>query len=153
MPNNKVKNAKVCQYNGITFKSKLELTCYKKLLEAGLEALYEPRKILLLKGFRLNNAIFYSPIRIRGVGKSFGLNTRPILDMTYTPDFFIENYKGYDIYFDTKGMPNETYPLKKKWFLAWAEEQSATTGRRIIFFEPHNQAQIIKSIQIIKELC
>jgi hypothetical protein len=146
--NNKVKNAKVCTYQGIIFKSKLELTCYKKLLEAGLEAHYEPRKILLLKGFRMKHTRLYAPITIRGVGKSFGLNKRPIMDMTYTPDFFIENYKGYDIYFDTKGMPNETYPLKKKLFLAWAENQS----RDILFFEPHTLTQIMKSIQIIKEL-
>lgn len=152
MANNKVRNAKVCVYQGITFKSKLELTCYKLLIGAGLKAFYEPRKILLLKGFRLKDAAFYSPIKIRGVGKSYGLNTRPVMDMTYTPDFFIENYKGYDIYFDTKGMPNETYPLKKKWFLAWAEAQFAITGRKVLFFEPHNQAQIIKSIQIIKDL-
>lgn len=146
--NNKVKNARVCSYKGITFKSKLELTCYKKLIEAGLKAYYEPKKILLLKGFRMKHTKLYSPITIRGVGKSYGLNTRPIMDMTYTPDFFIEDYKGYDIYFDTKGMPNETYPLKKKLFLAWAEDQC----KNILFFEPHNLTQVMKSIQIIKEL-
>lgn len=148
MANNKVRNAKVCEYQGITFKSKLELTCYKLLIGAGLKASYEPKRILLLKSFRMKNTRLYSPITIRGVGKSYGLNTRPVMDMTYTPDFFIENYKGYDIYFDTKGMPNETYPLKKKLFLAWAEDQC----KNILFFEPHNQAQIIKSIQIIKDL-
>ena len=41
--NKKVRNATIISYSGITFKSKLELYCYKKLTEFNIKFTYEER--------------------------------------------------------------------------------------------------------------
>lgn len=146
--NKKVKNTKATLYDGIQFKSKLEVACYKKLIEAGLPALYEPEKVVIAEGFRLENVKYYCPYKKRGVGNVYSLNNVKIQDITYTPDFVIRDYKGWDIYIDTKGMPNETYPLKKKLFFDVLEKRNKPT----LFFEPHNIGQIKESINIILNL-
>ena len=38
--NKKVRNATILEYHGITFKSKLEVHCYKKLKEANIKFQY-----------------------------------------------------------------------------------------------------------------
>lgn len=144
--NKKIKNASTCEYDGIKFKSHLEVMCYKKLIAAGFKPEYESIKFTLLNKFKLKNVLFYSPVK-----GGFTIYPRMIMDMTYTPDFYIF-HKGYNILFDTKGMPNDTYPLKKKLFLKQLEDESEQTGKKFIFFEPHNQKQILESINIIKNL-
>lgn len=148
MENKKVKNTKATLYDNIQFKSKLEVCCYKKLVEANLPALYEPEKFKLFEGLWLDTVTLYAPFKLRNVGNVYRPVTRKIMDITYTPDFIIKDYKGYDIYFDTKGMPNETYPIKKKLFLKILEAQN----KPVIFFEPHNISQINESIKIILAL-
>jgi hypothetical protein len=96
--------------------------------------------------FKLKNVQFYAPVK-----GGMQIYPRGIMSMTYTPDFYLE-FKGYKIWFDTKGQPNETYPLKKKLFLKLLEERSIITKEKILFFEPHNQRQILEAIQIIKNL-
>lgn len=144
--NKKVKNTRKGEYNGIQFRSNLEIVCYKKLIEAGFKPQYESVTFTLLDKFKLQKVLFYAPVK--GGFKEY---PRTIMSMTYTPDFYIE-YKGYHILFDTKGQPNETYPLKKKWFLRQLEDTAIKTGKKFIFFEPHNQRQILESINIIKNL-
>ena len=144
--NKKVKNTKKGEYDNIKFKSKLEISCYKRLKEAGFNPTYEAFPFLLLNKFKLQRVLFYAPIK-----GNLSLYPRSIMAMTYTPDFYFI-HKGYKILFDTKGMPNETYPLKKKWFLRQLEDESLITGDKFIFFEPHNQKQILQAIDIIKNL-
>lgn len=144
--NKKVKNTRKGEYDGIKFRSNLEIICYKKLIEAGFKPQYEAFPFVLLENFKLKRVLFYAPVK-----GGFSLYPRRIMSMTYTPDFYFE-YKGHHILFDTKGQPNETYPLKKKWFLKQLEETSEATGNKYIFFEPHNQRQILESISIIKNL-
>lgn len=146
MENKKVVNTKKGEYDGIKFRSQLEISCYKKLIEAGFNPTYESDTFILLEKFKLTRVLFYAPVK----GK-ITLYPRGIMNMTYTPDFLIE-YKGYKILFDTKGQPNETYPLKKKLFLKHLELRSMETKEKFIFFEPHNQRQILDAIQIIKQL-
>ena len=45
--NKKIKNATSVEYDGIQFKSKLEVTIYKTLKEKGLNPLYECNKFIL----------------------------------------------------------------------------------------------------------
>ena len=44
---NKFKNQN-STFNGINFKSKLEISCYKKLIEAGFNPEYEKQKICFI---------------------------------------------------------------------------------------------------------
>ena len=67
--NKKVKNATKCEYGLISFKSKLELFCYKELIKVFGEdnVKYESTKFVLQEKFRFNGEL--------------------IREITYTPDF------------------------------------------------------------------
>lgn len=140
--NKKVKNAQCVSYDGIDFKSRLELNCYRKLKDAGFEPSYEPVKYKLLASSKLKVGTVYAP------RKKELICYKSYRELSYTPDFeFYHN--NVHIYYDAKGKPNDAYPLKKKLFLRYLEE----VGEPYIFFEPHNNAQIEQSIRILHELC
>lgn len=46
-------------YDGINFKSKLEISCYKKLKEEGFNPKYEEKKFIIFNGFKLSPKVFY----------------------------------------------------------------------------------------------
>lgn len=152
MSNNKrIIGATSTEYDGIKFKSMLECSCYKKLKNAGFDFTYEGEKIILWEGLKLNNISLYAPKKDRSgkYGKSLMLQTRALLNTTYTPDFIV--IKGnYKIYFDVKGKENDIYPIKKKMFLKILEKR--TDGINYMFFEPHSVRQMLQAIEIIKEL-
>lgn len=70
--NKKVRNATPLIYDGINFKSKLEVYCYQKLKEHNIEASYEGQKFVLLDSFEFNG--------------------EKIRQMTYTPDFINDRF-------------------------------------------------------------
>ena len=151
MSNKRIRGAKSITYNNIVFKSVLECSCYKHLLNSGLQFSYESEKVLLWKGIKLNKVSLYAPkkIRIGKYNKNLERQTRALVDMTYTPDFVV--IKGdYKIYFDVKGKENDIYPIKKKLFLKILE--SRNDGYKYIFFEPHSVKQMLEAIDIIKNL-
>lgn len=147
MINKKIKNTQAITFENFKFKSKLELSCYSLFLKENLKLTYEEHKILLFEKIKLKNVLFYCPSK----NNKLIVYPRTILNITYTPDFYLE-HKGYKIFIDTKGQPNETYPMKKKMFLKILEERSILNDEKYIFFEPHNQKQIKQAIEIIKNL-
>lgn len=156
MNNNKYGNiAKT--FDGINFKSNLEIACYKKLKEEGFNPEYEQKHFVVFNGFKPSSKVsYFTQIRkkIKGDNKlliTFEEDKRRLRDITYLPDFYF-NYKGYEIYFDTKGKANDVYPLKKKMFLSMLEKISSKTNTNILFFEPHNIKQIKESINYIRNL-
>ena len=149
--NKKIRGATPKEYNGIRFKSTLECSCYKKLEASGLDFSYESERITLWEGAKLQNTLVFSPKKIKAgkYSKFLEPQTRALLNITYTPDFVIIK-NNYKIYFDVKGKENETYPIKKKMFLKYLEEQ--VDGKVYMFFEPHNVRQMMQALEIIKEL-
>src|SRR5215470_3083680 len=91
------KNIKEVRYRGITFKSKLELTCYQAMLSKKIECSYESESFLLQEGFSF-------------MGKKY----RPI---TYTPDFIARDAKGAKAIIECKGYVYRDFPLRKKMLL------------------------------------
>lgn len=151
MSNKKILGATKIEYKEIEFKSKLELGCYKKLENSGLEFAYEPERIVIWNGLKLNNVKVFTPKKEgKGrYGKEITLNNRALLDITYTPDFKV--VKGsYIIYFDVKGKENDTYPLKKKIFLKVLENRR--DNYKYLFMEPHSIKQMVQAINIIQQL-
>lgn len=148
--NKKIKNATEVVFDNIKFRSIFEKDCYILLKQEGIKFMYEGKKIILLQGFYPSDQLqvfdLYKP---KGSTKIFGNNTRKILDMTYTPDFYIQ-MDSVDIYIEAKGNPNDTYPLKKKLFLDYLRKESLETGKKYIFFEPHSKRQMREVIRIIK---
>lgn len=146
--NKKIKGAtQVCD-RGITFKSRLEQSCYKILIESSLPFAYEPEKIILFEGFYMSNVKYYAPEN-KTYRSNLVYKKDKIRSITYTPDFKI-SYKNYKIYVDVKGKENDVYPLKKKIFLKYLE--SKQDGYDYLFFEPHSVRQMKEMIDLIIEL-
>ena len=131
-------------HEGINFKSTLERRAYQLYTEAGFKPQYEPEAFVIWDRHVLSEKVtLFKPFkRILSNGR------KTLLSITYTPDFIFV-YKGNTIIIDTKGKPNDTYPLKIKMFLKHCE--TAIPGN-VYFFEPHNIRQIRQSIDIIKQL-
>ncbi len=149
--NKRIIGATITEYKDIKFRSKLEYSCYKKLEASNLTFSYESEKITLWEGVKLNKTSVYAPKKL-GLGrynKSLELQTRALLNMTYTPDFIVIK-NNYKIYFDVKGKENDTYPIKKKMFLKILELREDNWN--YMFFEPHNIKQMLQAIEIIRQL-
>lgn len=110
----KVKNATPTEYNGIKFRSKLEVYTYKKLREAGISADYEQHRFELLPAF-------------------VALSGKKYRAMTYLPDFV-----GKDFIIECKGFPNDSWPLRKKLF----EYALVRNKLKYDFYEVHTQKEV-----------
>ena len=141
--NKKIKNAQSVEYEGITFKSKLERMAYITLKEAGFPVEYEPRKFTLWDGFR-PAVPFYEKDSATRMLKP---NMKKIIGISYTPDFVFE-YKGYLIVFEMKGMANDRYFLYRKMFRAWLERNRPKS----MFFELNTKRQLMQAIDIIRNI-
>lgn len=140
MENRKIKNAKKSVFNGIAFKSKLEETLYKTMVIEGLNPKYEPKKFVLMKGFK-PTVPFYN----RSKSRIFRQDNSKIRDITYTPDFII-SYNNISFIIEAKGIENDTYPLKKKLFRKLLE----TLSTPCLYFEVHTKRELLEVIKIIK---
>jgi hypothetical protein len=121
--NVKVKNATPLTYDGIRFQSKLEVYCYKKLIENNIIAEYEKNKFTLIEAFTYND--------------------EKIRKMTYTPDFVGE---GFVI--ECKGQMNDAFPLRWKMF----KKHLSDTKQVFDLYLPRNQKQIDSVInEILKK--
>lgn len=142
MANKKIKNATVIVYNGIKFRSKLEVTFYKMLLQAGFEPQYECRTYLLWEGYK-PIIPFYTKDKKT---KLLKLDTNKLRNITYTPDFTF-SYNGRLIIIEAKGKENDTYPIKRKLFRKLLESYQHSSP---LFFEVFTQKQLLHAIKIIK---
>lgn len=141
--NKKIKNASPLEYDGISFKSKLEKMIYQTLKEQGFPVEYESHKFVLWQGFR-PTVPFYDKDKSTRMLK---LESKKIIDITYTPDFvFI--YNGVLVVIEAKGMENDCFYLKKKMFRKWLEDNHPKS----IYFEIYTKKQLLQAINIIKNL-
>lgn len=149
--NKKIKGATAVDLEEIHFKSKLEKSCYLKLTDAGYEVIYEPERVVVWVGGRLTECVVaYQPSKSNR--KEVEAITRPLLPITYTPDFLVKEANLY-CYFDAKGYANDRYPMKKKMFLKYLCQLGAQNPHNIyLFFEVQTIAQLTHAIQIIKNM-
>ena len=140
--NRKIRNATPLEYNGITFKSKLEVMIYKTLKEEGFPVQYEPEKISIWEGFK-PTVPFYDKDNMSRLLK---LHMTKLLNITYTPDFMF-TYNGHQVIVEAKGFVNDVFPIKLKLFRAWLEDHPKS-----IYFEIHSKKQLLQAVDIIKNL-
>ena len=119
----KVRNATPTEYDGIKFRSKLEMYTYKKLREARINADYEQHRFELLPAF-------------------VALSGKKYRAMTYLPDFV-----GKDFIIECKGFPNESWPLRKKLF----EYALVRNKLKYDFYEVHTQKEVDTLVLNLKE--
>ena len=135
--------AKKCSYDGVDFKSKLEMYCYKALKREGIPFEYEKRKIQTLP-----------PITDKGVfNKSHGKSqvspkTNKVGGVIYTCDFedCLDN-PFYGFFLETKGRRNEQFSLRVKLFRHWRSKNEPHKE----YFEVKNESEIEQAIQLIKQ--
>ena len=119
----KVRNATPTEYNGIKFRSKLEVYTYKKLREAEISADYEQHRFELLPAF-------------------VALSGKKYRAMTYLPDFV-----GKDFIIECKGFPTDSWPLRKKLF----EYALVRDKLKYNFYEVHTQKEVDALVLNLKE--
>lgn len=145
--NKKVKGAREHWYEGIKFKSQIEVDAYKAFVVAGFNPEYEKHTYILQKT-KLFPTQHYAPFKDRKIHKEvWGLNKYKIISLKYTPDFVF--YIGEKlIIVEIKGYANDRYPYQKKLFFKYLEDHYPNS----VFFEIHNQKQLSAAIEIIKNL-
>ena len=141
--NKKIRNATPKEFNGIKFKSILEVMVYKTLLSVGFEPLYEKNKFVIWQGLYPSVPFYDKDVTTR----MLKLNKKKIIDITYTPDFTFE-YNKRLIIIEVKGFENDVFPVKKKLFRKSLEE----THPEALFFEIYTKKQLLQAIEIIKKL-
>lgn len=141
--NKKIINASPLEYDGISFKSKLEKMAYQTLKEHGFPVLYEPKKFIIWEGFRPNVPFYNKDASTR----MLKMDSKKVIDISYTPDLMFE-YNKHLIIIEMKGFENNTYPLKKKIFRKWLESNYPNS----IYFEIFTKKQLLQAIDIIKNL-
>ena len=135
-----VKNVRKATYDGITFQSRLELYCYKKLKSANISFEYEGQTFEVLEPFRHQG--FYGKKASRG----FSLKENKLIRaVTYTPDFVSHDHK---FVIETKGFvpSNHSFTLRFKMFLYWLKNNSM--GGYDVYI-PRNQKEVDEVIQHI----
>lgn len=141
--NKKIKNASPLEYDGISFKSKLEKMAYQTLKENNLPVEYEPQKFIIWEGFKPTVPFYNKDTKTR----MLKLESKKIINISYTPDFII-HYKNHLIIMELKGLENDLFPMKKKMFRKWLEEHEPKS----IYFEIYTKKQLLQAIDIIKNL-
>lgn len=132
--------AKKISYDGIKFASGLERYMYMALKRARIKAKYEGETFVLINGFYFNNEVYERQANSKGEFTNRG--GKRILPIKYTPDFIGESF-----IIETKGRPNESFPIRWKLFKKLVTEQFP--GYRL--FKPQNQKECDRVIQIIKD--
>lgn len=141
MENKKIKGATPLVVGNIKFKSKIEASVYKHLLQAGFNPMYEGIKFTLWKGFK-PTVPFYTK-----VNRYNALNMKKTIDITYTPDFtFI--YNDRLIIIEVKGIQNDVFPYKFKMFRGMLEREPYVGNT--LLFEIFSIKQLKECIEIIK---
>ncbi len=145
MINRKVRGATRVTIDDITFRSKLESNCYLKLKESGFDFTYESDKLILQPDFKPINVTFLGPSKKSK--DELIIHKETIRPITYTLDFTI-NLDPVIVFIESKGRPNDIYPLKRK--LALFFLNNCFDGKIYIFAEVHNMKQLDNLISYIK---
>lgn len=141
MSNHKIKNATPKEYNGIKFKSLQEVSIYKELLSAGFKPEYEKNTYIIWEGYKPSIPFYDLDLKT----KQLKLKQEKLRNITYTPDFVFE-YKSVFVIIEVKGFENDVFPIKKKLFRRWLEENK----QNCLFFEIRSKKQLLEAIKIIQ---
>ena len=131
--------SKKIEHDGIKFASGLEKYMYCALKKAGIKAKYEGETFVLINGFHFENKVYERQSNSKGLFKNRGC--KRILPIKYTPDFIGENF-----IIETKGRPNESFPIRWKLFKYLMTKQFPN----YTLYKPQNQKECDQVIELIK---
>ena len=130
--------AKKIIYDGIKFASGLEKYMYQCLKKNKIKFKYEGETFTLLNGFYFDNQVYERQSNSKGEYKNRG--QKRILPIKYTPDFI-----GNDFIIETKGRPNESFPIRWKLFKKLVTQQFPN----YTLYKPQNQKECDITIKLI----
>lgn len=125
-------------YDGITFASGLEKYMYTALKKAKIRFKYEGETFVLLNGFHFDNEVYERQSNSKGEYMNRG--KKRILPIKYTPDFI-----GSDFIIETKGRPNESFPIRWKLFKKLVTQQFPSHT----LYKPQNQKECDITVRLI----
>lgn len=137
-PNQKIKNASVCEENGIAFKSKLERAVYRHLRSRGISPRYEADKFIIW-----NRDKFSVPYYDRYGGVFKRVERKPSY-VSYTPDFLFK-IKDITVILEVKGFKNDVFPYKVRLFRDYLESLDYNTRKNICYAVVYS----IKDVEIL----
>ena len=130
--------AKKISYDGHNFASGLERYMYIALKKAKIRVKYEGETFVLINGFHFENESYER--QANGKGEYVNRGSKRILPIKYTPDFI-----GKDFIIETKGRPNESFPIRWKLFKRLVTEQFP----EYTLYKPQNQKECDRTIELI----
>ena len=130
--------SKKVTFDGITFASGLERYMYQVLKKNKIHAIYEGATFVLQEDF--NFKIDSYERQANGKGDMVNRGSKRILPIKYTPDFI-----GKDFIIETKGRPNESFPIRWKLFKRYVKMY--LPGFTI--YKPQNQKECDATINLI----
>ena len=131
-------NAIKSTIDGVDFDSQLEVYCYTKLKENNIPFTFHETTYTLSPSFKYIGEC-YEPDKRKGTG--LYLKSNNLQSIKYTPDFVGNNWV-----IETKGKPNENFPMRLKLFKKYLLEN----GLRYDIYIPKNRKQVDETIEIIK---
>ena len=131
--------SKKISYDGHNFASGLEKYMYMALKKSKIKAKYEGETFVLLNGFHFENEVYERQANSKG--EFINRGEKRILPIKYTPDFI-----GDDFIIETKGRPNESFPIRWKLFKKLVTEQFPS----YTLFKPQNHKECDRVIEILK---
>lgn len=130
--------------DGIEFASKLELHMYRQLKKAKIKSLYEGKTFTIIKGCDFPMAS-YEKTKLKKSLHDRG--HKKLLGIKYTPDFIdVQDPPRFII--ETKGNPNESFPIRWKLFKMHLVEEGIETN----LFMPRNQKDCEEVVAILKTI-
>lgn len=144
--NKKIKNASPTSFGNIKFKSTLEKTIYRALIELGISPDYEKVTYTLSPSVRPQVTPYYTRrVSRKTHSADLKLDMSPIDPITYTPDFTF-TLNGIFVIIEAKGFVNDVFPFKRNLFRKYLETVSTPT----MFFEVRSRRELIKAVEIVK---
>jgi hypothetical protein len=139
----KLVNARKIVYKDIEFKSHLELYMFRLLEVNNFEFQYEGQSFQVLDSFSDTNNLYAKH------NKSFiQRGKRKVIGVKYTPDFLVFVNKQIRFVIETKGRPNESFPIRLKMFRKWVVDNNKNWD----IFIPTNQKQCEQTIELMKQI-
>ena len=130
--------------DGIEFSSKLELHMHRLLKKAKIKNIYEGKTFTIINGCDFPMAS-YEKTKTKKTLHDRG--NKKLLGIKYTPDFIdVQDPPRFII--ETKGNPNEAFPIRWKLFKMHLVKEGIDTN----LFMPRNQKDCEEVVTILKNI-
>tara|TARA_B110000483_G_C17878487_1_gene420774 strand:+ start:111 stop:560 length:450 start_codon:yes stop_codon:yes gene_type:complete len=130
--------------DGIQFASKLELYMYRQLKKENIKNIYEGKTFQIIEGCHFD---MDSWEKTKGSKQLADRGNKKLLGIKYTPDFIdVQDPPRFII--ETKGNPNESFPIRWKLFKMHLMKENINTK----LFMPRNQKDCDQVVAYLKNI-